>query len=316
MYRRTTIREFVSFFILFALMFQSGGGIIRSLTLFLLCITLFCYLTYSTNTITLKESLVVFCCYIAVAITISSINSVIQEVSLGSIIAFNFALYFFPFMLLAARTNIITHNGYLNAATAFSLFIVLLNIANLIGIPGAYQFRKAAIAYCNGLWGPKAFGPIIIWIAYFQGTLAIIPAAVDLLFRKEKFKFFIYFFAILSSGSRFGLIVIALAFCLINRKHLLKVVAVAIILFIVLIVSKSELLKFDLYYSEKEIKTIFEKAAKTKAMVIQFNHTWDSNFKIEKMKFLIDTALDMGIEITTRTPIWDYYEINELSNKN
>ena len=34
------------------------------------------------------------------------------------------------------------------------------------------------------------------------------------------------------------------------------------------------------------------------------------------MKFLIDTALDMGIEITTRTPIWDYYEINELSNKN
>lgn len=73
---------------------------------------------------------------------------------------------------------------------------------------------------------------------------------------------------------------------------------------------------FDLYYSEEEIKTIFEKAAKTKAMVIQFNHTWDSNFKIEKMKYLIDTALDMGIEITTRTPIWDYYEINELSNNN
>ncbi len=72
---------------------------------------------------------------------------------------------------------------------------------------------------------------------------------------------------------------------------------------------------FDLYYTQDEIKKIFEKAYKTKATVIQFNHTWDNNFKTEKMKFLIDTALDLGLEITTRTPIWEYYEVNELQNK-
>ena len=71
---------------------------------------------------------------------------------------------------------------------------------------------------------------------------------------------------------------------------------------------------FDLYYTEEEVKKIFEKAFRTKAMVIQFNHTWDKNFKSEKMRFLINTALDMGFEITTRTPIWEYYEINELPN--
>lgn len=44
-------------------------------------------------------------------------------------------------------------------------------------------------------------------------------------------------------------------------------------------------------------------------MAVQFAHTWASDFSLDKLKYLIDTAKELGIEITTRSKIWEYYEL-------
>lgn len=63
------------------------------------------------------------------------------------------------------------------------------------------------------------------------------------------------------------------------------------------------------YYDESEIDGILEKIKKNNYMAIQFAHTWASDFSLKKLKYLIDKANEFGIEITTRSKIWDYYEL-------
>lgn len=63
------------------------------------------------------------------------------------------------------------------------------------------------------------------------------------------------------------------------------------------------------YYNELEIDGILAKIKKNNYMAIQFAHTWASDFRLEKLKYLIDKANELGIEITTRSKIWKYYEL-------
>ena len=44
-------------------------------------------------------------------------------------------------------------------------------------------------------------------------------------------------------------------------------------------------------------------------MIVLFTHTWDERFSHEKIKFIIDTAKSLNIEISTRSKIWEYYEL-------
>lgn len=44
-------------------------------------------------------------------------------------------------------------------------------------------------------------------------------------------------------------------------------------------------------------------------LLILFTHTWDKCFSEKKIKFIIDTANKIGIEISTRSKIWEYYEL-------
>lgn len=63
------------------------------------------------------------------------------------------------------------------------------------------------------------------------------------------------------------------------------------------------------YYNELEIAGILAKIKKNNYMAVQFAHTWASDFSLDKLKYLIDTAKELGIEITTRSKIWEYYEL-------
>ena len=63
------------------------------------------------------------------------------------------------------------------------------------------------------------------------------------------------------------------------------------------------------YYSNDEILTMIAKAKSSNALMIQFAHTWDANFSTSKLVFLIDNALKEGVQIVTRSDIFDYYEL-------
>lgn len=63
------------------------------------------------------------------------------------------------------------------------------------------------------------------------------------------------------------------------------------------------------YYNELEIDGILAKVKKNNYLAIQFAHTWADDFTLEKLKYLIDKAQELGIEITTRSKIWEYYEL-------
>lgn len=65
------------------------------------------------------------------------------------------------------------------------------------------------------------------------------------------------------------------------------------------------------YYSEDEILKMIAKAKDNKAVMIQFAHTWDSNFSTSKLIFFIDNLKKAGIDIITRSTLFDYYELWE-----
>lgn len=63
------------------------------------------------------------------------------------------------------------------------------------------------------------------------------------------------------------------------------------------------------YYNELEIDGILSNVKKNNLMAIQFAHTWASDFSLDKLRYLIDKSRELNIEITTRSKIWDYYEL-------
>lgn len=65
---------------------------------------------------------------------------------------------------------------------------------------------------------------------------------------------------------------------------------------------------FIIDYTEEEILSVLAKAKESKAVLMQFSHTWDTNFSKTKLVFLIDNAKKAGFKITTRSKLWEYYE--------
>lgn len=63
------------------------------------------------------------------------------------------------------------------------------------------------------------------------------------------------------------------------------------------------------YYNEPEIDKILSEVKKNKCLAIQFAHTWADDFSFDRLKYLIDKANELNIEITTRQKIWEYYEL-------
>lgn len=63
------------------------------------------------------------------------------------------------------------------------------------------------------------------------------------------------------------------------------------------------------YYNEPEIDKILSEVKNSKCLAIQFAHTWADDFSFDRLKYLIDKANELNIEITTRSKIWEYYEL-------
>ena len=62
------------------------------------------------------------------------------------------------------------------------------------------------------------------------------------------------------------------------------------------------------WYSE-DIEKILRKAKSTNALLFQYTHSWDKNFSLDKLDYLIQKANNLNIEIATRQIVWEYYEL-------
>jgi peptidoglycan/xylan/chitin deacetylase (PgdA/CDA1 family) len=65
---------------------------------------------------------------------------------------------------------------------------------------------------------------------------------------------------------------------------------------------------FIINYTEEEIETILDKVVVENYVLIQFSHTWDVNFSISKLEYLIKKSMEKGISFITRSGLWDYYD--------
>lgn len=229
--KKISIKSLISFFILFGFIMQSGGGLLRTGALGLLIVSLF--ICSSFNATRFSKKTLFFYLYIVQSITISAVSAAFQDVGLGSIIAFNFSMYLFFILYLGSIKGLITIDGYLRASVLFSFVIILIGVATFLKIPYIEELKPKLIEIFNGIWGAKAFGPIILWIVYFQGTLALIPTCIYCLYIKNNIYFFICFFGLLFSGSRFGILVILLFYLFFNIRKLLKVFFVFGIFFLI-----------------------------------------------------------------------------------
>lgn len=224
------LKDFLAVFILFGLIMQSGGGLLRNSSLLVLLLILSIYVVI--DGIRFSSNYIFLYCYMIASITISAIVAIFQDVSLGKIIAYNFSMYFIIFLYFAAVKKIIYIDAYIKASLLFSIIIIILNIAPILGFSKIELMKPKLIQTFNGIWGPKPFGSVVIWIAYFQGTLALIPACIYCLYVKKNISFFICFLGILLSGSRFGLLVVLLFYLLFNIKKMIKVVFILGVFFL------------------------------------------------------------------------------------
>jgi hypothetical protein len=62
-------------------------------------------------------------------------------------------------------------------------------------------------------------------------------------------------------------------------------------------------------YTETEISQVLQKAVENNYVVIQFSHTNTVVFSKEKLRYLISECFNKNIEITTRSKLWEYYEL-------
>jgi peptidoglycan/xylan/chitin deacetylase (PgdA/CDA1 family) len=66
---------------------------------------------------------------------------------------------------------------------------------------------------------------------------------------------------------------------------------------------------FIINYTEEEIETILDKVVVENYVLIQFSHTWDVNFSHDKLEWFIKKTIEKGIAFTTRSKLWEYYEL-------
>ena len=161
--------------------------------------------------------------FLTAAITLSAVISVLQSVRFSDIILYNFSMYMFIVLFLAARTGTIDYKGYMNAILVFSLTVIFLTFAGLFDVFGGRQLQAKVLTVLSGLDGQKPIAGIIFKGFYLQGTLAIIPACVFFMHQKKWKHFFVCFLALALALSRFGLLTVMLCYCLIYKRHVMRI---------------------------------------------------------------------------------------------
>lgn len=224
--------NFSSFLVLFSFILGSGVMKIQVIGLALVILS-FCELMYSkaNRKKLLNSSVLLFYFYLISSITISAVISATLNVTLDSIITYNFSIYFFLFLYFYAAKKQLFVKKYEQAAVFFSVIVIILTVLGLFNIPWGKMIQKKVLSVLSGMDGQKPIAGIIFQGFYLQGTLAIVPAAVSLMYQKKWESFVVCFSALALALSRWSLITIILCYGLMNYKKTVKLIIVIILFF-------------------------------------------------------------------------------------
>jgi hypothetical protein len=219
---------FLSSFLFFCFIFDSGGGLgIRNIGFLIVGVLLLIELF--SNKIFLNRSFFLFYFISLIYLLISLVIAIFNNASFARANTFNFSLYFLLIVYLLAREKYLTLSGYLVAIKIFSILVLAFFCGRIFNIPYILMFFNMVAPY-SGADAMKNAMPAV----YYQGTLAIVPAAVVFARKRSIGWFFICLLALAVAPSRFGVFTSVVLFLIIYRRKLYIPLIIGVLLFICL----------------------------------------------------------------------------------
>jgi hypothetical protein len=205
---------FLSSFLFFCFIFDSGGRLgIRNLGFLVVCFLILMELF--TNKIFFDMSFFLFYFISLIYLLISLVIAIVNNASFIHANTFNFSLYFLIIVYLLAREKYLTLSGYLVAIKIFSILVLVFFWGRLFNISYILIFFKKVAPYS----GAEAMKNGMVAV-YYQGTLAIVPAAVMFARKGSMGWFLICLLALAVAPSRFGVFTSVFLFLIIYRRKL------------------------------------------------------------------------------------------------
>jgi hypothetical protein len=224
--KEETRNLFLSFFLFFVFIFDSGGRLgIRNAGFLIVCLLLLTALF--SNKIIFNRSFFLFYFTSLTYLLISLVIAMFNSASFMLANTFNFSLYFLIITYLLARENYLTLRGYLIAIKLFSILVIVFFFGRILNISYILMLFEAVAPY-SGADAMKNGMPAV----YYQGTLAIVPAAAIFAKKGNVGWFLICLLALAVAPSRFGVLTSLFLFLLIYRKkfYFLSVIAAIVLI--------------------------------------------------------------------------------------
>lgn len=200
--------RFLNIFIMFSFMLDSGGGLwIRSISAtFLFLVSLF-YLLVRKFSFSEKW----FVCFVALIVFFipSFVFSISKGVLISEAIVWVLGLLLIPVFIHYFKNVGVNTEDFGIAGFVFSLVICFLFFGRLSGVSLAESMSEFLKENSSGFFGDKNFGDgVVTPNVYFQGTLAIVPAAIVLFCKSRYILWLVCLLALALAPSRFGVLVV------------------------------------------------------------------------------------------------------------
>jgi hypothetical protein len=222
---------FLSSLLFFCFIFDSGGRLgIRNLGFSVVgFLVLLVLREFVRNKIFVDRSFFLFYFISLIYLVISLVIAIINNTSFTRANTYNFSLYFMIIAYLLAYEKYLTLNGYLVAIKIFSIMVLVFFLGRIFNISYILMLFNMLVPY-GGAEAMKNSMPTV----YYQGTLAITPAAV-IFARKGSIRWFlICLLALAVAPSRFGVFTSVFLFLIIYRRKLYIPFIIGMILLICL----------------------------------------------------------------------------------
>ena len=223
--KKNYLHTLLSSFLFFCFIFDSGGRLgLRKAGFLVVCLLILKELF--GDKIYLNKSFFLFYLISLVYLSISLVIAIVNRASFILANTFNFSLYFLIIIYLLAREKYLTLDGYLVAIKFFSILVLAFFFGRIYNVSYILMVFNKVAPY-SGADAMKNAMPAV----YYQGTLAIVPAAVIFARKGSIGWFLICLLALAVAPSRFGVFVSMFLFLIIYRRKLYFPLIIGVLLF-------------------------------------------------------------------------------------
>jgi len=207
----------------FSFIFDSGGGLgLRNIGFMLMLMVLFYELCFNYGKQNTNKYFLLFYCGSLVFLLSTKIIALSNHATFASSSLQNFSLYFLLPLYILAKNRYLTIEGYLKSVCIFCIIVLMFFFGRILGVAPIVQLFGFVATRADGFLGYAYFDNAFVVFpnVYFQGTLAIVPAAV-IMISQQKFKAFaLVMLTLFVAPSRFGVLVCIMFFLILYIKKI------------------------------------------------------------------------------------------------